>query len=200
MAIRFRCKQCQEPIEVDEELAEKLARCPFCQTVVTVPGRSEVEIDEVATARPVEPASGGLPPVPAANVPLHVGPRPMTYAQHGAVAYGNYSLIATALFITLTVAMAVILAIELSHIQAGSSQPTQPPSFAEATEMLEDVRNRKPWISALPMGGLFFALIGLVFGIISLSKWVGSWRGWVAVTICGGYLLMSCVGALLTLV
>ncbi len=79
MAIRFQCGACSQPIEVDDEWAQKLVVCPYCRKTVTAPMESmlpdpaemptatRLESPEVAVAdfRPVEP---DRPPLPTSNV------------------------------------------------------------------------------------------------------------------------------------
>src|SRR5262245_3103230 len=49
--IRFRCSQCQKPLQVKDELAGKKVRCPQCKTVVVIPVAPTVK----PAAAPVEP-------------------------------------------------------------------------------------------------------------------------------------------------
>ena len=58
MAIEFRCSQCNQLLRVSDASAGKNARCPKCQTLMTVP------------AAGASAAAGSLPPFPSSPAPL----------------------------------------------------------------------------------------------------------------------------------
>ena len=70
MAIEFRCSQCNQLLRVPDDSAGKNARCPKCQSLMTVPAASTPAIAPAASSAPAAPAStnpfagGGLPPPP----------------------------------------------------------------------------------------------------------------------------------------
>lgn len=79
MAIRFQCPACSEPIEVDDEWARRVVRCPYCQRTVTASSESTLPtVDQIPTATPIagraefQPSadpvtpSGAVPPYPPA--------------------------------------------------------------------------------------------------------------------------------------
>lgn len=96
MAIQFQCGGCQQPIEVDDQFANRQAVCPFCRAVVVVPPQTSLGVppgdpsirmpDEAGGVTPPGGAPPPLPPVPPptapsggwdrANVPPHAPPRP----------------------------------------------------------------------------------------------------------------------------
>jgi len=56
-----------------------------------------------------------------------------------------------------------------------------------------------PWLQAAQIGGMFFALVGVVLGVTSLVQSRSSnWRAIVSAVICGLLLLCTCGGALLS--
>lgn len=56
MAIQFPCPSCNQPIEVDEEWANRPVACPYCRLQVAAPARSTLEAsDEAHQAAPVQP-------------------------------------------------------------------------------------------------------------------------------------------------
>jgi hypothetical protein len=82
MPIEFRCNQCGQLLRVPDNSAGKSARCPKCQSLMTVPGEA-VAIAPLASSAVGAPASssfgeqplaagggaggGGIPPSPPAN-------------------------------------------------------------------------------------------------------------------------------------
>lgn len=68
MAIRFQCPSCEQPIEIDDEWAEKPVACPFCRKTVTAPVGSTLHIQTVPVASPIASPSSfdaGLAVAPA---------------------------------------------------------------------------------------------------------------------------------------
>ena len=56
MAIQFPCPSCNQPIEVDEEWANRPVACPYCRLQVAAPARSTLEVcDEAPQAAPAQP-------------------------------------------------------------------------------------------------------------------------------------------------
>lgn len=67
MPIRFRCASCGQPIEVDDEHAQRLVACPYCRKTITAPAQSTLPDSEtVPTASPLR----GLHPMPGGQFPL----------------------------------------------------------------------------------------------------------------------------------
>lgn len=61
--IRFQCQSCSQPIEVDEEWADKTVACPYCKATVTAPAETTLtELDQIHTASPIS-----TPAIPAVN-------------------------------------------------------------------------------------------------------------------------------------
>src|SRR5215475_7039189 len=79
MSIQFYCARCSQPIEVDDPLAGRQARCPHCREVAVVPMQSTYDPGAPLPpppplASPIAPtrdASGPTtPPLPGSNAPL----------------------------------------------------------------------------------------------------------------------------------
>jgi hypothetical protein len=56
--IKFNCPQCDEPVELDAELAGKQAPCPECRRIIKVPVPVKVEPRDWRTVSPRGPAAG----------------------------------------------------------------------------------------------------------------------------------------------
>lgn len=69
MTIEFRCPYCTAPIQVGDEAAGKLGRCPRCATRLTVPKPAE---DDVVLLEEAE--SESPPPPPMSPEPVSVAP------------------------------------------------------------------------------------------------------------------------------
>jgi len=74
MAIEFRCSQCSQLLRVPDDSAGKHARCPKCQSLMTVPAASQPGASQPATPlaggspfSPLTPSSGPGQPPPAAD-------------------------------------------------------------------------------------------------------------------------------------
>ncbi len=84
MPIQFRCRECNQWIEVDAEHAGAKAACPFCQAVNAVPEspeqpeRPEPDHPDLYTHVPTETTSEGEPDVPVSKPPER---RPPTHPE-----------------------------------------------------------------------------------------------------------------------
>jgi len=68
MAIQFLCPSCAQPIEVDDEWADRAVACPYCRHTVTAPVASTYEPGiSVPTARVLAPLVGAAPQTAGAN-------------------------------------------------------------------------------------------------------------------------------------
>jgi hypothetical protein len=201
MAIQFRCPGCSQPIEVDDIHALGNATCPYCRRVVAVPAASDLGAPGLAAARPAAdlPGNGDAPaavsrplppPPPFSPAPeqLHVGPS-MTYRDQLARTYGNYALICTALFIVIFVATTIYSF--SAFMQTYGSNPASQPmvNAAESAKFASD----HPGIIAGSLGSLFFGIVGLALGIVSVKQTTReNWRGILSVVLCGLFVLFFC--------
>jgi hypothetical protein len=197
MAIQFRCAQCGHPIEVDEQYAGQTAACPYCRHVMNVPQQSTYEPNAAVPARPFDASprpegpSFGTPPPP------EMVPSPR---QQAARRFGRYALTCTLLAIALY-AISATRGFLLMRASGGLSIATQPVS-AQTGQLERQIQRvgTDPWVAIPEYGGLFFALVGLVLGIASLTQSVsGNWRGLVAVIVCGLFFLCICAGVVMML-
>ncbi len=73
MAIEFRCSQCNQLLRVPDDSAGKNARCPKCQSLMTVPAAGP-------TQTPLSGAATSFSPPPAFSPPVPPPPKPPTTA------------------------------------------------------------------------------------------------------------------------
>lgn len=205
MAIQFHCPGCSQPIEVDDIHAGQTAACPYCRQVVNVPTESSLGQAPPVSARPAADAdsaglsetSGGRdtvtprPPPPQPPLgELHIGPT-MTGRERAGHGLGRYALICTVLTVVLFGGGLVysIFQVAPEMWENPGSQPSE--------EQLAKL-GRNPWLAAAQIGGMFFALVGVVVGVTSLVQSRRSnWRAIVSVVICGLLLLCICGGVML---
>jgi DNA-directed RNA polymerase subunit RPC12/RpoP len=190
MAIQFRCAQCGHPIEVDDRHAGQTAACPYCRHVMNVPEQSTYRPDAAVPARPSDAGEPeGLTPLPAIQRP---GPA-FSPRQQNAQRFGRYAIrcVALALILYAIAATRGALLLRGSSGLWTATQPT-PEQMSDFERQLRQV-GLDPWVAIPQYGGLFFALAGLVLGIVSLTQGVsGNWRGLVAVIVCGLFFLCIC--------
>ena len=213
MSIQFPCPSCGQPIEVDDEFAGQNAACPYCRRVVGVPAETADDIRPAAVARPTlssapgepgaEPRETPAPPElpPTAPPPpggLHVGPLPAN-RDRAASTYGTYAMICTILVVLLFGTLMVYgVVLTLGELRAiTTTQPTTEEMGKAQAAAMEQLFN-SPWIAGLSLGAEFFAVVGLVLGIVSLRAGNRpNWKAVVALVICGMLALCTC-GSLLS--
>ena len=202
MAIQFHCPGCSQPIEVDDIHAGQTAACPYCRQVVNVPTESSLGQAPPVSARPapdVDSAGSSeapdgreairpraLPPQPPRGE-LHIGP-PVTVRERAGHGLGRYALICTVLTVLLFGGGLVytIFQVAPEMWENPGSQPSE--------EQLAKL-GRNPWLQAAQIGGMFFALVGVVLGVTSLvQSRRANWRAIVSIVICGLLLLCVCGG------
>ncbi len=203
MSIQFECPSCSQPIEVDNEHAGQTAACPYCRKVVSIPTETTLAPQASTAARPMGPAlsTEAAPASDSAPLDLHLGPK-LTPRQRAAISFGNYGLICsvlTVLIFAATISFELVLLFrELGVDVATASQ--SPPTHEETARALEVVAKKHPWLAAGPLGGGFFAIVGLALGIASLrGRRKSNWRAIVTVLICGTTTACCASGALLEL-
>ena len=189
MSIQFCCTQCGQPIEVDDQHAGQTAACPYCRHMVSVPPESTYHPETAVAARPTPPPSGETPtaaePVDYTQAPPAGSARP-----HTARTWGNYCLVSTALILLLFVS-AIARAFVL-FAKFGLPQAQTAPSADEMRKMQLQI-GTDPWLAGSMMGALFFAVVTLVLGIVSLAQSRrGNWRGILGVAIGGLFVLCVC--------
>jgi DNA-directed RNA polymerase subunit RPC12/RpoP len=191
MAIQFRCAQCGHPIEVDDEHAGQTAACPYCQHVMSVPRESTYQTSGVVSARPLERAPVDLygQRGPAVGEPVAPGAGP-TARQRAARIYGGYALVCALLALLLW----GIVLIRAFMLLGQSGRWVTPPTHVEMSQFQQQAQH-DPWIMGPQVAALFFALVGLILAVVSLTRTVGgNWRGVVAAVICSLMFLCQCFG------
>jgi len=209
MAIQFHCPGCSQPIEVDDIHAGRTAACPYCRRVVSVPPQSTLDATDPGIARP--PAEGARRPAdapgsladsrsePSAGRPsppplgeLHVGPT-RSPREQVASKYGTYGLICTALVLLLFAGSLVYL-LALMFAEMGGDLTSQPST--EQWAAIQAAAAQKfaadPRVRAVRVGTAFFAIVGLVCGIISVTQHKQNWKGIVSLVLCGLFALCTC--------
>ncbi len=203
MAIQFACPGCQQPIEVDAEHAGRMATCPYCHRVVTVPLESTYQPESVAPARPAAlPDSGsGVPRQPyQGETGLHVGPA-QTPGRRAARIIGGYALACVVLALVLFVTVIVVtdVAVLQKHPLWSTTQSMSLDQMKQLQPEFEKEMESRSWLRFLWVGGELFFVLGLALGAVSVFKSRrGNWMGIVAVTICAGMLLCICASVVLT--
>jgi endogenous inhibitor of DNA gyrase (YacG/DUF329 family) len=205
MAIQFQCPGCQQPIEVDSEHAGRVAACPYCQRVVTVPPESTYRPEALAAARPTAAPLGAVAaerPFPAAEG-LHVGAN-IRPGERAARVMGAYALLCAGLVIALFIGMLVPAVAALTNRLSlwSATQPSgSQPSPAEISEIQRDLMKDLPahkWFLPLSCGAEVATVLGLALSIASVARLRrGNWAGITALIICACFLFCFCAGAAL---
>lgn len=190
MPIQFNCASCGQPIEVDDEHAGKVAACPYCQRVVNVPENSTLAPQAAPVARPAAGESGvggwstGLPPIPPAveSDPI------MQMAQARGLVYGRNALVCTVLVAVLFMTSLILtLPIVLKRLADTTSQPS-----AEELGRILNQSPQGPWYMATSCGATIFAVIGTIYGLMSVRlAGRGNWRGWLSLAVCGALVALT---------
>ncbi len=195
MPIQFQCASCGQPIEVDDEHAGKVAACPFCRHVVTVPAATTLPAATVS-ARPAgglapvwaqtPPVGGVLPPVPAA-VP---SPTTLTLA--------NLALVcAVVMLVCYAVTFTVVARVAGPALQRAIAEDAPSNEQIRAFEAALKNAPEMAWIGVLSLGGTAVALVGLVLAVLSLRRHRALARAWVALVLCAAPPLCMCSGLLM---
>lgn len=185
MPIQFACSHCDQPIEVDDAHAGRTAACPYCQHLVRVPEGSTYRPDDAVTARPAAAAGA----VGEDGLPAGIAAAQARRAE-AALRYGTYGVVCTVLtLVTFAAGLGLGLAIMLR--EAGGT-PLSELTKAE-TERVQAAVMRSGWVVGTQLGAIFFALVGLTFGIVSLAqRAAANWRGVLATVICGLFVVCFC--------
>ena len=186
MPIQFACTHCGKPIEVDDEYADRLATCPFCDNVTRVPPRSAVDPHATVRAQPAVLTSAEHPDATAADPRLADGRR-------RAARWGTAALVTLALSTLLCIFMlaefgriTASLLVNVDHQQLTTEQQD------ELTKQLID----RVTTEGRAVIVAFFALLPLSVAAILLtgiSLFTGrSWQGITAGVWCGLFLAAPC--------
>lgn len=201
MAIRFQCAACSEPIEVDDQWARQVVRCPYCQRTVTAPGESTLPTgDLIPVASAVAARREAVPqdPVGAAGACPGYAPAPQT--NRAAVTALVLVLASLALLLA---AMGVVSQHtpemeELSRIIQDASKKSGSPVGAMLKYMEEHGGRPPRWMATfivLELSSMAAWLGTIVFGIVGLARPVRRGMAVAALVIAGLLGLLFCVSA-----
>jgi len=205
MAIQFHCAGCGQPIEVDDEYAGRVAVCPHCRQVTSVPSASTFTPGGGASPREPEMGApvgggtdgGGVPRVPPTPSPVDVSPAPRR-----GQGLAHYAFICTA--ITGLLFLVVVVASMKLALQHGSLATR--PSGPDLEQLMKELQSSSisPWLSAAGCGMLFFAVCGLALAIAALVRRSGLGTGTIVglafcLLFCGGVLVCNCVSVFVSM-
>ncbi len=200
MAIRFQCAACSQPLEVDDDLAQRLVACPYCRKTVTAPAVSTLaDADLVPSASPLSAREfGEFAPPPGFNgvaVPSDSG---------NALAIVAFALACAVLVLALVAGMILgAHRIELEELTkqlqaAGDGIGDQ---FRALTEFANERGGEFPgWFMAaglISMTAIGTWMAALVCGLIAIRRPRRRSFAVAALMICGLYLAVNCAGGLM---
>lgn len=164
MAIQFKCRECGQAIEVDDELAEQSAECPYCHAVVTVPRESRLEESPPAEPAPVASATRGARPRAEADSRTEASaPERSGKSQLGWLALGCIGLSVACMFI----GMLILMPLARRWITASNA--------AEYMRMVQEDGQDAPGrtysgLIALLVGAYVFPFVGVVLAVMALIR------------------------------
>jgi len=114
MAIRFQCGACSQPIEVDDEWAQRAVACPYCRKTITAPSESTLgDLSRIPMATPLMDV-GSAVALPMSATNAYAKPN----ANANPMAVAAFILAAAMIILLLSGAMIVTShALELEQLQ-----------------------------------------------------------------------------------
>jgi len=197
MAIRFKCGACFQPIEIDDEWAQKTVACPFCRKTVTAPAQSTLDdLSQIPTASAVERPDAAPPPYSmVANDALLAHPN-------------RIAVVAAALAGVVLLCLIGIFGIMLGHAeemtrlaeimeQAGSFGEQMQVSNTFAQENGGVIPNWMIGVTLLEMVALLAWFAALVCGIVAVRRPRRRPLAVATLCFCGFAVVFVCGGALM---
>ncbi|MCA9254368.1 MAG: hypothetical protein KDA33_01970 [Phycisphaerales bacterium] len=190
MAIQFHCENCRQPIEVDDEAANQQAACPYCQSVVSVPGESSLDrASGPLLAQPAASLQTALPLPHRQGAPASIR-REAAADNAAAPASATFGFMAFATIIVSVVvfigAYFLLFASVLSNVSPDGKINQQ-----EWIDAMQGVLQEKPWLG---IGLNFSVFLGLTsIGLAMASLFRRERPRWPAITvicIIGGFFLL----------
>lgn len=182
MPIQFVCSSCSKQIEIDDEFAGQAITCPYCRNVMHAPA----------------PASGQRPQAPGAELAATQLSGGVIPTSGGTPAKPNW-------FASLSLMCSILLVLLLCVATAGWSRvvrdvapdmqlkPEQMPKLAERM-------SKEPLIVASSFLMLIDAVLGVIFGILGLTRRIGRrWQAIVGLVVCGLMLACSCLSIIMNM-
>jgi len=159
MPIEFRCTQCQKLLRVPDETAGRQAKCPACDTVLTIPSASSA------------PPLGGGPPTP----PISPGVNPYQAPSLAAARADEASLIGTRIFqpTTIEVTEVVRRAWEIYKLKMGFTMLVVILGFGLQYALSFGIGMMNMAVQIAMPGSLAYVVTQVFFNIV--SNVFGSW-------------------------
>jgi hypothetical protein len=190
MAIRFQCASCRQPIEVDDELAQRLVACPYCRKTITAPAESTLpDPEQVPVASPLRPNG-----VHSAQAPFYQ-PAP-TRNTLAVVALG----LACGIFVWLILAM-IIASNHLLELEELTEAAKNVKTWEDQSRVMFEFADRQggrfpTWFWA--MGLVYLAAVvtwiaALICGLIAVRRVERRGFATAALVICGVSLGLICI-------
>lgn len=183
MPIQFYCPSCHRPIEVDDEAANQMVLCPFCNATNRAPASSNYELYP-ATA--VASAPAAVPPQPSA---IEYAPKASTHrpARVGwaALAFAIASFICAGVYIG-------VIANELPVFGPN-------PDLAAMQKETIKLHQEKPWLLAVNLIMIISPFASLALGIVALAmREKPGWPAILALCLSGACTLGFCGSIVMT--
>jgi len=197
VAIRFQCGACSQPIEVDDEWAQKAVACPYCRKTITAPSESTLgDLSRIPMASPLL-VTGNAVALPT--------PAPSSYAlpnsKANPLAVAAFILAAAMVILLLSGAMIVAShALELEQLQKdlqpqpGADSGSQ---FRAIMEYFDAHGGQFPgWLVAvgvLQISAMAACAAAIVCGLLALRRTPRRALAVVALVSCGCVVLLFCL-------
>jgi hypothetical protein len=192
MAIQFLCSSCRQPIEVDDEMANKSVTCPYCRQVTQVPAATTLN---AAGTPPTATAA----PVPAMTSPLPPGLMPLSETPQPPSKRATCGWIALVCLIVAVVFCAYCRAAFNTMMQGMNVQPKTPEEVETFKKEFNERAQSRPGLMAVSIVGVcVMPLAMLVFAIVSLAR--SERPRWPAITsliLTGLLIVLVCAGVFL---
>jgi DNA-directed RNA polymerase subunit RPC12/RpoP len=193
MSIQFRCSGCDQPIEVDDEHAGKMAACPYCHRVVAVPQTSTFEGGPIMPARPAGSPEGETPTLPTPPTPEWQAE--VDLRARAARRLGNYAWICLGITIALLAAAAFIVG-SLMFSKLGPGQITPESLHEVQTQVEQELAKRSDFI-ALSFAFEVLSVVALALSVASVVRSPQrNARGIAALIVSALFVLCICGGSL----
>jgi len=198
--IRFQCQSCSQPLEVDEEWAEKTVACPYCKATVTAPAESTLtNLEQIHTASPATSSPTG------SAYAVHHHAYAMVPARNTlAVVAFSLSLLLIGLFI----AAAIIVAphqLEMESFQEmlQSSEANGKSQMQILNDFTEQYGGAIPgWLIAIVMieaVSILIFLAAVVCGILGVRRTPRKHLAVISLAICSGMFFFFIAGLMLSM-
>lgn len=185
MAIQFTCPACGQPIEVDDEMANRAVTCPYCRKVGTAPATSTLD----ASATP--PAADTVGTEAAGTLP-YAGAAPTRKASP----LGWISLGCVVVSILCLVYFTTAIG---SMMQDLNPEPATPEEGKELQRIMQERMQSRPGLIIIGIAGACaLPLTGVVCAIVTLARRSRPrWPAIVALSLVGAAILLSCAGIIM---